>query len=184
MSYSADSFSAGEQPTTAKWNKLWSNDASFNDGTGIAAMTAGGTTAVKNSYKFSVYRNAALTTSVNGVVTYDTRVFDTGSNLDIVTNKGRFTAPIAGFYQFEAALALQYGGSGNIYSLSFWKNGSNYHTGYQTVSTTTQTIIGQATALIQLAASDYIEVVSQGASTTATVGQQNTYFHGFYVSTT
>jgi hypothetical protein len=37
MGYSADSFSAGEQPTTAKWNKLWSNDASFNDGSGIAA---------------------------------------------------------------------------------------------------------------------------------------------------
>jgi len=37
MSYSADTFVAGEQPTTAKWNKLWANDASFNDGTGIAA---------------------------------------------------------------------------------------------------------------------------------------------------
>ena len=36
MAYSSDSFSAGETPTTAKWNKMWSNDASFNDGTGIA----------------------------------------------------------------------------------------------------------------------------------------------------
>lgn len=36
MSYSADTFVADEQPTTAKWNKLWNNDASFNDGTGIA----------------------------------------------------------------------------------------------------------------------------------------------------
>ncbi len=35
MAYSADTFVADEQPTTAKWNKLWSNDASFNDGTGI-----------------------------------------------------------------------------------------------------------------------------------------------------
>lgn len=37
MAYSADTFVADEQPTTAKWNKLWTNDASFNDGTGIAA---------------------------------------------------------------------------------------------------------------------------------------------------
>jgi len=37
MSYSADTFVADEQPTTAKWNKLWANDASFNDGTGIGA---------------------------------------------------------------------------------------------------------------------------------------------------
>lgn len=38
MAYSADTFVADEQPTTAKWNKLWSNDASFNDGTGIGAV--------------------------------------------------------------------------------------------------------------------------------------------------
>lgn len=35
MAYSADSFVADEQPTTSKWNKLWSNDAAFNDGSGI-----------------------------------------------------------------------------------------------------------------------------------------------------
>lgn len=39
MAYSADSFVADEQPTTAKWNKLWSNDASFNDGSGIGDDT-------------------------------------------------------------------------------------------------------------------------------------------------
>jgi hypothetical protein len=36
MAYSADSFTALEIPTLAKMNKLWANDASFNDGTGIA----------------------------------------------------------------------------------------------------------------------------------------------------
>ena len=39
MAYSADSFVADEQPTTAKWNKLRSNDAAFNDGTGIGDDT-------------------------------------------------------------------------------------------------------------------------------------------------
>lgn len=39
MAYSADTFVADEQPTTAKWNKLWSNDASFNDGSGIGDDT-------------------------------------------------------------------------------------------------------------------------------------------------
>ena len=37
MAYSAQTFVAGEQPTAAKWNLLWSNDASFNDGTGIGS---------------------------------------------------------------------------------------------------------------------------------------------------
>ncbi len=36
MGYEAVSFVAGEQPSADKWNKLGSNDASFNDGTGIA----------------------------------------------------------------------------------------------------------------------------------------------------
>lgn len=41
MAYSADTFVADEQPTTAKWNKLWSNDASFNDGTGVGDNAIG-----------------------------------------------------------------------------------------------------------------------------------------------
>lgn len=35
MAYAAWSVIAGEQPTAAKWNILGTNDASFNDGTGI-----------------------------------------------------------------------------------------------------------------------------------------------------
>lgn len=41
MAYSAWSVVAGEQPTAAKWNILGTNDASFNDGTGIAAGAIG-----------------------------------------------------------------------------------------------------------------------------------------------
>lgn len=37
MAYSAWSVTFGEQPSAAKWNILGTNDASFNDGTGIAA---------------------------------------------------------------------------------------------------------------------------------------------------
>ena len=33
--YVADTFVAGEQPTTAKWNELWGNDAAFNSGAGF-----------------------------------------------------------------------------------------------------------------------------------------------------
>lgn len=37
MAYSALTFTASEVPTLTKWNQLWANDASFNDGTGIGA---------------------------------------------------------------------------------------------------------------------------------------------------
>ncbi len=37
--YTANTFTAGEQPTTTVWNELWNNDAAFN-----TALTAGGVT--------------------------------------------------------------------------------------------------------------------------------------------
>jgi len=37
MAYASWSVVFGEQPSTAKWNILGTNDASFNDGTGIAS---------------------------------------------------------------------------------------------------------------------------------------------------
>lgn len=37
MSYVASTFYSGEIPTTAIWNQLWANDASFNDGSGFGA---------------------------------------------------------------------------------------------------------------------------------------------------
>jgi hypothetical protein len=33
--YTANSFTAGQQPTTTIWNELWANDASFNSGAGF-----------------------------------------------------------------------------------------------------------------------------------------------------
>lgn len=40
MAYTASTFSAFEQPTTAKWNYLWANDAVFNDViTGVTNLT-------------------------------------------------------------------------------------------------------------------------------------------------
>jgi hypothetical protein len=33
--YVANSFTAGQQPTTTIWNELWANDASFNSGAGF-----------------------------------------------------------------------------------------------------------------------------------------------------
>lgn len=48
MGYSADTFVADEVPTTSKMNKLWSNDASFNDGSGLNAIANAITAATGN----------------------------------------------------------------------------------------------------------------------------------------
>lgn len=138
-----------------------------------------------NPYKFSVYRSAAFTPGAGAVIQFDAKEYDTGSNVDIVTNKGRFTAPIAGFYSFTGTLTLSYGGAGNIYSIALYKNGSLYKQGLQVSSTASQTICGQVTiSSMQLAANDYIEIYSLGVSTSVTTGIPYTNFSGCLVSPT
>lgn len=62
MAYSADSFVADEQPTTAKWNKLWSNDAAFNDGTGIGAGV------INAAHRSQVAKVGSFVVSGNGAI--------------------------------------------------------------------------------------------------------------------
>jgi hypothetical protein len=39
MSYQANTFVAGEVPSSSKWQQLWDNDASMHDGTGLPSGT-------------------------------------------------------------------------------------------------------------------------------------------------
>lgn len=174
MAYSADTFVADEQPTTAKWNKLWSNDASFNDGTGIGDnailnrhVSADNLYASKvyNPYKFKAYRTSAQTP---GAATFtkvqnNVEAYDTGSNYDNATNY-RFAAPVAGFYQFWARSSIT-GAAGGRYVQCLYKNGTIYSRGDDT-SHASNPIGGPVVDLIQLSASDYVEyyVYSQNAT--------------------
>jgi hypothetical protein len=138
----------------------------------------------QNPYKFSVYRSAAGSSAATGPVLYDTKSYDTGTNVDIVTNKGRFTAPVAGFYTFKASLGQTYGGTGNTFSIALYKNGTIIKQGMQKLSSAAETIIGQVTGDLQLSAADYIEVYNLGPSTTYTTGAAFTYFDGHLISAT
>jgi len=135
-----------------------------------------------NPYKFSVYRSAALNSpnAVQSVVPFDTKSNDTSSNVDIVTNQGRFTAPVAGFYFFSARMSIAT--SARIFA-SIFKNGSEVKRGDDSPSGTPigTTISG----LVQLAASDYIEVyIFTSAVCAYEVGSARAYFDGYLVSVT
>ena len=113
MPYSADTFVADEQPTTAKWNKLWSNDASFNDGSGL-----GDNTITHERLNSSVAFLARRTTDQTGIVTatatkvqYATEDMDRGSDYDNATNY-RFTAPYNGDYHLSAGVHIDAPGTG------------------------------------------------------------------------
>lgn len=195
MAYSADSFVADEQPTTAKWNKLWTNDASFNDGTGIAtgAITSTKisgidkslTTTDSNPYKFSVYRTAAQNTSAGAEIkiNFDGEYFDTNSNFDSTTNY-RYTVPVSGFYQVSGYVNVS-ANPGTFLLACLYKNGSILSRGVQTNNSAAGGV--SYSDLIQLTAGDYIELFVFASNTVAMdVANVHTRprFSGYLVSRT
>lgn len=188
-------FVSGEVPTTSIWNQLWTNDASFNTGVGFndsiittRHLATGIETAPveENPYKFSVYLNGAQS-STNGTskILFDTAQFDTSSNFDIVTNH-QFTAPIAGFYQFNWRVTA------STTTTSLWISYLQNTSG--PLSLAVGSYGGSASsfastagaALIQLSANASVAVALQASGVDAiTHGNiYNTKFEGFLVSAT
>lgn len=133
-----------------------------------------------NPNKFRVYRSAALTLS-SGAATaspMDTKVFDTGTNVDIVTNKGRFTAPNAGFYIFGGRVSA----TTNRVFCSIYKNGAEDSRGVDSAVTATD-IGSTVVSFLSLAANDIVELYyfSSGA-VAADVGPSQMYFWGTLIS--
>ena len=155
-------------------------------GTGVVKInsTQIGAAAFKNPYKFHVYRSSAWTTATSAtVVSFDTKVFDTGTNVDVVTNKGRFTAPVAGFYFFAANVRQTTGTSTPVY-IQLFKNGSVALSG-TLMQPTVADNAGHVSGMLSLAANDYVEVFWTGGNgSTGGVGQDRTWFQGMLVSAT
>lgn len=140
---------------------------------------------VSRPIKFRVYRTGAWTTSNGslGVIPFETKDYDTSSNVDIVTNKGRFTATTPGYYIFMAAAqtTLNNGGYGLIALL---KNGVEYSRGNQ-VNGKDGSVLGNTIADgFPLLNGDYVEVGYQAVGNAGSVGAAITYFSGFKLSDT
>jgi hypothetical protein len=95
--YATWSVIAGEQPTTAKWNILGSNDGAFNTGQGFndSIILA---RHLAPTYNFRYTRNAGVATNFQGILICDTKIYDVGNCYSTTT--GLFTAPVAGYYIF------------------------------------------------------------------------------------
>jgi hypothetical protein len=141
-------------------------------------------TQLYNPVKFSVYRNATWN-SGNGafaLVPFDTKNFDTGSNVDVVTNKGRFTAPLTGFYFIS--FNLQTGASDSNLIASIFKNGVEFRRFRYNAATASGSGIS-GTDLISLTATDYLEIFCFATATTVMDSAvDRTFFSGYLVSTT
>lgn len=148
--------------------------------TGIQVVQAS-----KNPYKFRAYRQAAAN-SGNGAfaaIVFDNKTYDTGTNFS--TGTGLFTAPVAGFYQFNAQAE---GASSSVeWAISLYKNGSEVSRGSRTKSSTSLPA-STVSDCIQLSANDTVGVYCFATSTTALdvsgSPDVNNYFSGFLVSAT
>jgi hypothetical protein len=137
---------------------------------------------LNNPYKFSVYRNSSQTPSAGAFtkVGFNTRIFDTGSNFD-TTNK-RFIAPVNGFYFFTARQSST--NPNTVYLIALYVNGTIHKRGVNTTGTTTQG--AEVSGLIQLSATDYVEVFVFATTANALEGTTKEFgtFDGFLVSAT
>ena len=138
---------------------------------------------LSNPHKFSAYLGSAQN-SANGFakVLANSEIFDTGSNYDKTTNC-RFVAPVAGFYFFNAGIAMSSTAT-SVWQAILYKNGTGHKTG-----TLLNTNVGyqqsQVSGFIQLAANDYVELFVYASGVVPFVtGAANTYFDGFLESTT
>lgn len=166
-----------------KDSKLNTNNSVVS--TNIASFNTS-VTAISNPYKFSAYRNAAWTAPASGGVTkiqFDAEDFDTNSNYDSVTNY-RYVAPVAGFYFFSTSVSMGTIADGVDAFVGFYKNGSSIKNGTQNVQGGGASWKGNASTLLQLAASDYVEVHGYGNGNAGVTGSANTWFNGFLMSHT
>ena len=142
---------------------------------------------IQNPYKFSVWQTAAQNApSGNTKVKLDTKIFDTGNNFDAVTNN-RFVAPVAGHYFFTGIVGvLAAADTAGVIAL-LYKNGAVAKNGAQVPSGASGTNISVVSGLLQLVATDYVELFIQnteGTTRAMVVGNANQIFmDGFLMST-
>jgi hypothetical protein len=137
---------------------------------------------LSNPYNFSatLANSIGVGASTTGIVTFDVEQYDTGANFDIVTNKGRFTAPITAFYDFFWCVEATTSG-GAYYVSHLAKNGTVFRTGtggIQGAGTGNSSYAGAAR--LKLLATDYVEVAwtnSSGATKNVN-NSAGTYFMG------
>lgn len=140
----------------------------------------------KNPYKFFAYRNASLTTSASTII-FENEVYDTHGDYDNTT--GIFTAPVTGFYRFNAQIMLDYASAGKAIGVIFVKNSTQYinNSLVTTYNSVFNEAIGLQTPPIPMNAGDTMKVLSADQSSTAfAVGSSpiNTWFSGELTSVT
>lgn len=178
------SITSGLTNLTATGSITAGNNLVVSAGTITAPTGSLSSRALSNPYKFSAYLNAA--TQAVGIadtpIAFDTELFDTNNNFDTTTNKGRYTAPVDGFYFFTAR-ARAVPGVGGYLVLYVLKNGTRVNAG-NISRASSNSIAPVVSAMLQLTAGDYVEIsaVMDAANNITGGNVYDTAIQGFFVS--
>lgn len=122
---------------------------------------------------FQAYRDAGHVT-YNNVIVFNGVRFNIGSHYSNST--GRFTAPVAGMYQFNTHTMLV-NPTGGDHQISFRVNGGNYST--QNPGNGTFNVAFGLSEVIQLAAGDYVDVYYYDSASNSIYGSGGANWTGF-----
>lgn len=131
-------------------------------------------TAFGSIYRARAYRNGSQAISGSGFtkMQLNAESYDSNSNFDSATNY-RYTAPVAGYYQVCGNISVQ--SSTVRLVVVLYKNGAEVSRGFDYTSGSSLDFGGSFSDIIQLAATDYLELYGyfSGAATVvgSTVGQ-------------
>lgn len=153
------------------------NDASFNDGTGIA----NGAATKSNIYCFRAYDSAGTTLTDNTIVQINlaTEVYDYGNNFA----SSAYTAPIDGVYHFDGAVAISGAvATGVAFIIYIYVAGVEHTRGPRLIPSGNDALLISADILLTAGQAVTLRALqdSAGAETTST-GSNFTWFSGHLV---
>ena len=126
---------------------------------------------------FIAYRNAGdLTSSVD--VVFDQVVLNAGSHYD--SSNGRFTAPVAGKYQFNTFLSHNGTGTANV-GIARGKINGSFQTWLFPIAPSVDHISISMSFVANLSANDYVNIVSGSSAQILGSGNNHNHFSGFLI---
>lgn len=152
-------------------------------GSAIQSIASNGTVGCTPRISFSAYANAANTvTQSGGYINFQVEVWDDANAYD--PSNGRFTAPVAGVYHFDAHLRMDgHASAGNYMWIALYRNTTLEKD--MTSQSSTDTFGIAISADLLLSAGDYVRVYLDPGNIAGSYdtqsGTMNTWFNGHLV---
>lgn len=165
--YTAWAVTAGEQPTTAYWNILGTNDASFNNGQGFndgIILSRHLTSAIQvapveyNPYKWFISLTGSVQTGTGGFfnAALDTAIVDTSNSFNATTHQ--ISVPTTGLYNLSGGIGYAGSTSGQHHIVGISKSGTEYIRFYEGTGDTANNVFSGAVSMIPLTAGDLLSL--------------------------